>query len=197
MCKTLAFSHEIHLDVVDGVFVPFTSWPYLGEGNPLETKAHTDPFTLEVDLMVVKPFEAARLWESAGADMVVFHVETIDEASLVDFVQHTSMSVGISLHGETQIESLLPYLTHVDYVQLMGITQIGQQGQPFDLAVLDKISYIQKKAPQLPISVDGSVGEDTIDRLLQAGVDRFIVGSAIVKQENPLAAYQALRLHCA
>jgi ribulose-phosphate 3-epimerase len=195
-CAALSFSHELHLDVVDGEFVPFVSWPYAPLGEPYDVKSYTDSFTLEVDLMVSHPFKAARAWEAAGADMLVFHVETIDLHSLIDFVAHTNTSVGLSFHGDTSIETLLPYLSHIDYVQIMGIKHIGQQGQPFEDSVFKSIEYINQQAPTLPISVDGSVNEHTITSLCKAGVDRLIVGSAITKQSDPKGAYNALTLHC-
>jgi ribulose-phosphate 3-epimerase len=196
-CSALSFSHELHLDVVDGEFVPFVSWPYTPKGEPIDVKSYTDGFTLEVDLMVKKPFEAARAWEKAGADMVVFHIETIDVASLADFSLHTNVSVGISLHGDTHVEELLPYIPYADYVQIMGIKAIGQQGQSFDMETLSKVTFVQQHAPGIPVSVDGSVNEQTISMLFKAGVDRLIVGSAVVKQPDPQGAHQALRAACA
>jgi pentose-5-phosphate-3-epimerase len=84
------------------------------------------------------------------------------------------------------------YLPFADYVQLMGIYEIGQQGQSLDEAVFEKIAYIKTHYPLLSITVDGSVNEHTIERLKAAGADRFIVGSAITLQDSPLAAYEAL-----
>jgi ribulose-phosphate 3-epimerase len=195
-CELLAFSHELHLDVVDGKFVPFVSWPYVPLGDAIEVKSYTDRFTLEVDLMVQNPFVAARAWEKAGADMLVFHIETIDLPSLIDFVGHTQVSVGISLHGITPIESILPYVPYVDYIQIMGIQEIGQQGQSFDESALSKIQFVKQQAPALTVSVDGSVNAQSIRPLITAGVDRLIVGSAIVKQDDPYQAYLHLLSCC-
>jgi ribulose-phosphate 3-epimerase len=191
--KALTFSRELHLDVVDGVFVPTVSWPYDPQGEEIAVKPHTDKFTLEVDLMVADPISAARRWVKAGADMLVFHIETVDAASFIDFFTHTrKVSIGVSFHGDTPVEALLPYLPYADYVQVMGIHTIGSQGQPFSESTFEKISWVRREVPQLPISVDGSVNKDSIGRLVKAGVDRLIVGSAIVKQENPSAAYTEL-----
>ncbi|MEY2665424.1 MAG: hypothetical protein RLZZ480_529 [Candidatus Parcubacteria bacterium] len=191
--KSLTFSHELHLDVVDGVFVPTVSWPYHPSGEEVAVKPHTDKFTLEVDLMVADPISAARRWVKAGADMLVFHIETVDVTSFIDFVTHTrKVSIGVSFHGDTPVEALLPYLPYADYVQVMGIHAIGSQGQPFSEATFEKISWLRREVPQLPISVDGSVNKDSIGRLVKAGVDRLIVGSAIVKQGDPEVAYQTL-----
>jgi len=193
MTKALAFSHEFHLDLVDGKFVKAACWPFEPLGEAMAVKPHTDKYTLEVDLMVQNPIGAAKEWIKAGADMLVFHIETVDLASFVDFVEHTpKVSIGVSFHGDTPIEAVLPYIPHADYVQIMGIHTIGAQGQPFDESTFGKIKKIRSEFPQTPISIDGSVNKDTIARLAKAGVDRLIVGSAIVKQADPEAAYHEL-----
>lgn len=193
--KVLTFSREFHLDVVDGKFVPNSSWPCNPVGEAIAVKAHTDTYTLEVDLMVENPIKAAREWIKAGADMLVFHIETVDLASFIDFVEHEgSVSVGVSFHGDTPIESVFPYLQHADYVQVMGIDTIGAQGQPFSERALAYVAHIKSKFPNLPVSLDGSVNKNTIARIAKAGVDRVIVGSAIVGQPDPQSAYEALRV---
>jgi pentose-5-phosphate-3-epimerase len=188
----LSFSREFHLDVVDGKFLPTSSWPYEPVGEPLSVKPQLDAYTLEVDLMVEQPLIAAEKWVAAGVDMLVFHVETLPKEVFANFSQETNVSVGISFNGHTSMETFEAYLPFADYVQLMGIYEIGQQGQPLDEAVFEKISYIKHHYPMLSITVDGSVNEHTIERLKKAGADRFIVGSAIALQENPHAAYQSL-----
>jgi ribulose-phosphate 3-epimerase len=190
--KLFRFSHEIHVDVVDGKFVETISWPYDPSGEVIALKSHTDAYTLEVDLMVENPFKAARAWEEAGADMLVFHVETIDLASFEDFVAHTGITVGISFHGDTDIETVLPYISIADYVQVMGIHTIGAQGQPFSNETFSKIERIKREFPDKMISVDGSVNAHTIKKLAAAGVDRLIVGSAIIGQPDPHEAYRTL-----
>jgi ribulose-phosphate 3-epimerase len=193
MTKVLAFSHEIHLDVVDGIFVGTPSWPYEPSGIAQAVKSYTDAFTLEVDLMVNDPVKAAKEWLAAGADMLVFHVETIDLPSFIDFSNQTNVSIGISLHGDTDFETFLSYMPYADYVQFMGIREIGSQGQPFDDSVLERITLFKQQFPHVLISVDGSVNEHTIAQVTNAGADRCIVGSAIVKQSDPYAAYKHLQ----
>jgi ribulose-phosphate 3-epimerase len=194
MTKALSWSHEFHLDLVDGDFVPSISWPYEPIGEATSVKPHTDKFTLEVDLMVENPIKAARAWEKAGADMFVFHIETVDLPSFIDYVTHAprDISVGVSFHGDTPIESIFPYIPHAEYIQVMGIHTIGSQGQPFSEETFAKIERLKQEFPYTPISVDGAVNESTIAKLAKAGVDRLIVGSAIVKQPDPEAAYQTL-----
>ncbi len=188
----LSFSQEIHVDVVDGKFVPFISWPYEPNGVPKEISSMTDSFTLEVDLMVDDPITAAEAWIEAGADMLVFHVETINLKSFIEFVKTSPVSIGVSSLNDTSLDILLSYLNVADYVQLMGIEKIGVQGQSFDERVFERINAIKESFPNHPITIDGSVNKETILSLKQAGVNRLIVGSAIVSAKNPYEAYKEL-----
>lgn len=189
----LSFSPEIQLDLVDGNFVEAVSWPYQPKGDALSVKSALATYTLEVDLMVSEPLPAARAWLAAGADRLVFHIETISLEAFESFADHTAnISFGVSAHGETTLDQLSLYAEAADYIQLMGIREIGAQGLPFDETVLEKVAELKKRFPHKEISVDGSVNKNTIVRLYQAGVDRFVCGSAIVLQPDPHAAYQEL-----
>lgn len=190
--QQLLFSREFHLDVVDGDFVSASSWPFKPEGKALSVKTLLDKYTLEVDLMVAKPLPAATEWVEAGADMLVFHLETISLDEFKTFAKQTDVSVGVSSHGETPLDKLLEYAAQADYVQLMGIKEIGVQGQPFDEAVLEKIATVKKEFPDKMVTIDGSVNLKTIKILHDAGADRFICGSAIVKQTDPEVAHAEL-----
>ena len=189
----LSFSPEFHLDLVDGKFVSTISWPYEPHGEAISVKPLLDVYTLEVDLMVMDPLAVAEAWVQAGADMLVFHVETISLSDFGKFADtHDKISVGVSAHGETSLETLKEYCQVADYIQLMGIREIGAQGLPFDETVLEKITHLKEQFPDKPITVDGSVNKDTITRLVTAGADRFVCGSAIVGQSNPATAHREL-----
>lgn len=190
--EALAFSPEFHLDIVDGVFVPTVSWPVEPSGSPLSIASLLSYYTLEVDLMVHTPLVQAAEWVSAGADMLVFHIETLSLSDFTTFAEYTPVSVGVSMHGATSIETLLEYAAVADYVQLMGIYEIGAQGQPFDPIVLENIARVKNTFPDMPVSVDGSVNMHTIVDIAQAGADRVICGSAIVQQPDPQQAHAAL-----
>ncbi|MCA9362704.1 thiamine phosphate synthase [Candidatus Kaiserbacteria bacterium] len=190
--KVLSFSPEFHLDLVDGQFVETVSWPYTPSGEPMAVKPYLDRYTLEVDLMVANPVSAAKAWVEAGADMLVFHVETLNLNDLKNFANDYKVSIGVSAHGDTPLSTLVEYVAEADYIQLMGIYKIGAQGMPFDENVLDKITALKKQFPLKSITVDGSVNKDTIKRLADAGADRFICGSAIVKQSDPESAHEYL-----
>jgi ribulose-phosphate 3-epimerase len=188
----LRFASEIQIDVVDGVFVANKSWPYEPSGSPQEVKSVTDPFTLEVDLMVKQPTIAGKAWEEAGADILVFHIESIDIANFELFVERSKVTIAVCADNDTPLEDLWPYAQLADAVQVMGIAQIGSQGQPFDERVLERIEKIKEQFPQLPITVDGSVSEETILRLKEAGADRFVSGSAIIEANDREVAYNKL-----
>lgn len=188
--QQLTFSPEVHLDVVDGEFAGKASWPCQPVGSPRAVQQYTDQFSLEVDLMTVRPIEAAKEWIAAGADMCVLHVETITLSDFRQFASEAAVSIGVSAHGATSIETLFRYAEFADYIQLMGIAEIGVQGQPFDEQVVEKIAAVRKVYPHKAVSVDGSVNAETIARLKDAGANRFVVGSAITLTTNPAQAYK-------
>jgi len=190
--KKIAWSSEVQIDVVDGKAVPFVSWPYEPQGEPISIKGDIAGFTVEVDLMTENPLPAAKKWLEAGVDMLVFHLENISLADFSFFTKETKVSVGISALNDTSFSELCEYVQEADYVQLMGIAEIGTQGQPFDERVLERIKKIKELFPQKPISIDGSVNEETIKRLVEAGASRLIVGSAITKKPDTFSAYENL-----
>jgi len=190
LVSRLAGLPEIHLDVVDGIFVPFISWPYNNQELPRVAKESLDVFSLEVDLMVNKPLAAAHNWIEAGADQLVFHVETISLASFKDFTDNTNMTIGISSNNDTDFNIIKEYLPYADYVQVMGIGAIGTQGQPFDVRSLNRIAMIRENFPNLAISIDGSVNAETLPKLVSLKLNRYIIGSAIIKQDDQILAYK-------
>ena len=190
---TLVFSPEIHVDVVDGKFTSGASWPCDPTGDPAALKLYLDDFTLEVDMMVVNPLPVAVDWITAGADMLVFHIETIDLDNFKSFADFTHVTTSVACHGDTPITTLLSYAEYADAIQLMGIKEIGTQGQPFLESVLEAIKTVKQAYPDKPITVDGSINTDTIAKVIAAGADRVIVGSAITLQPNPYQAYRALQ----
>ncbi len=192
IANRLSFAAEFQLDVVDGIFVPPISWPYAPQGEPLAVKPVLDSYTLEVDLMVADPLPAAAEWIIAGADMLVFHIETLSLEKFASFAEKTGVSVAASAHGDTPLQTLIAYAEHADYVQLMGIREIGAQGLPFNEEVLTTIGLLKERFPNKMISIDGSVNAATITRLKAAGADRFVCGSAVTLQPDPEAAYKAL-----
>lgn len=187
------FTHEVQVDIVDGTFVPFTSWPYGADAHIADLAVFTEEFFMEVDLMLMEPERVIRDYVDAGARMVVVHLESVrDLESIVALRKVSDFKLGFSINNDTPLATLTDVIVHADYVQLMGIAQIGSQGQPFDERVLERIKKLRKAYPTLLISIDGSVNIETVGRLAHAGASRCVSGSAILKQENPEEAYHTL-----
>jgi ribulose-phosphate 3-epimerase len=191
--RRIAFAHEIQIDVVDGEFVPHTSWPYSPSGDPARQSHVWYGHTIEIDLMVSAPIPAAISWVDAGAEMLVFHIESITPAELASFRNnYPHVTIGVAALNDTPIESLTSFLPYADYVQVMGIAKIGAQGASFDRRAVTRIHHLRHERPDLRISVDGSMNPDTLTTVADAGADRFVVGSAILRATEPEHAFTEL-----
>ncbi len=187
----------VQIDVVDGKFATPSTWPYANTKDELqemhrhnELLPYSDKFCLEADLMVSSPEEAAAQWVSAGISRVVIHARSVQDLPKTfeklsekfgyekDFVPGL-LSFGIALSVKDDIALLESVLNQADYVQFMGIKHIGLQGEPFDTGVLSAIKSFSQRYPQVPIQVDGGVSLKTAPLLLDAGVSRLVIGSAI------------------
>lgn len=212
------------IDIMDGVFVPSTSWPYTEGGTKVEPHFLAlsgqkegmpcwEELDYEIDLMIAKPERHIDEWLPLGASRLIFHIESIgDHAAFFDHAIFQSgareiagekvIEVGLAINPDTPPETIEPYLSdmrylgRVDFVQCMGIAKIGYQGQPFDERVLERINRLRVKHPNLPISVDGGVNKDTAKLLKQAGATRLVAGSAIFGHEDTASAIEELKRLC-
>jgi ribulose-phosphate 3-epimerase len=198
----------VQIDVMDGIFVPSTSWPYCSRDTtalqPPTTAVATLPLrqqlVYEVDLMVAAPAQAAPAWIQAGAHRVVVHLESLDDpATLLALLRGRygdTVEVGIALGVDTPAEAIIPWVSAIDVVQCMGIATIGYQGQPFEERVIPKIRQIRAAHPDVALSVDGGVSLDTAPRLIAAGANRLVSGSAIFQSGNIAAAIEQFKQCC-
>jgi ribulose-phosphate 3-epimerase len=204
----------VQVDLMDGIFVPSIDWPYTPGGREELSRTIDEeeglPFwntlNYEIDLMVSTPKEAAEEWIRAGARRIILHLESADD--IKGIVQRLSaelrgptasqvapIELGIALNIDTPNEALEPFLDSVDFVQFMGIEKIGYQGQPFDERVLSKVVDLRALRPDAILAVDGGVNLDTAPLLIEAGVNRLAVGSALFESEDleeTLKAFQSL-----
>ncbi len=192
----------VQIDVVDGIFAQNKTWPYTGSDEHFEQILHEDEglphwqeFDFEVDMMVANPAKEWHKWVSAGARRIIIHQESTQDLGVLiadirsEFPKHESESVfnveiGLAQSIDTPTETLFPYLKDIDFVQFMGIKEIGKQGNPFDTRVLRKIETLKEHAPETIISVDGGVSLETARMLILAGVNRLVVGSALFNSED-------------
>ena len=191
----VSFADSVQIDVVDGVFVPSVSWPYKGEVPHFDLTKSFDSLEIGIDLMVKNPLQAAKDWLSVGANRLVFHIESLsvdDIEEVFDLHDNNHFELALSCNNDTPIQSITRYLDSIDYVQLMGISKIGSQGQTFDERVISRVEILRKEHPELIISIDGSMNAATIPVLKEAGANRFVVGSAILKEADKRHAYDEL-----
>ncbi len=186
----------VQLDFCDGIYVQSKTWPfnhsddYVFEQimNEDEGLPYWDRFNFEFDLMVNEAHKSFDTFIKLGASRIVFHLEAEgDEGEFLEFLEgidlfvRENVEIGVAIRQTTSVEKLDPLISHVDFVQLMGIKEIGKQGEEFDDAVLEQITSLRAKYPDLVMSVDGGVNEGTVTKLREAGATRLIAGSGIWK----------------
>ena len=171
----------LHLDIMDGHFVPNLSF-----GLPVvKAVRRVTDLTLDVHLMISRPEFYVKSFREAGADLLTFHIEAVaDPVALIDEIRKLGAGVGISLNPPTPVENLEPYLDRCDLILAMSVMP-GFGGQEFDPVALEKLRWLRGKvAPSVLLSVDGGVNLDTIGRCAQAGADLFVTGTALLKEAD-------------
>lgn len=172
----------LHLDVMDGHFVPNLTY-----GMPIieGLRRHTS-MPLDVHLMISDPLEYAKPMVDAGADLLTFHIEAVpsrDAAETAQRIRELGVGVGVALNPETPLSTLASCLPVVDMVLVMSV-EAGFGGQTFNPIALEKLTTLREQYPDLLLQVDGGIGLETIGSSRQAGSDLFVVGSAIFGQQD-------------
>ncbi len=202
--KVATYVKTIQIDVMDGKFVPSKSWPYKTNSdtdwenyiNGINGLPHWEDIDFEVDLMVYQQIEEAKKWIQAGAMRVICHVEALKEGEGEEFLklkEEFNIEIYLALIPETSLSILDPYLDKIDGIQFMGINKIGYQGQAFEPKVLEMISEIRGRYPNLAISVDGGVSFETTKDLVEAGATSLASGSVIFNATSAGDAIEELK----
>ena len=184
-------SDFLHLDIMDGHFVPNISF---GPAVTAATRRSTSAF-LDAHLMITEPVRYAPAFLKAGADALTFHVEVVKDpvATAQELRKLGCKHVGITLNPVTAVESVYPALEHVDHVLVMSVVP-GFSGQKFMPEVLPKCEAVKKRLrPNQRLEIDGGIHAETIRSARDAGVDWFVVASAIFDQKDRAAAIAVLR----
>ncbi len=190
----------VQIDICDGQFVPNATWPYKKHDatfDKLLTEDEGLPFweklNYEIDLMVNRAEDVVEDWMRAGATRIIIHAEMKGDFVGAITKIKDSVEIGLALNVETPLEIIEKYINDINFIQCMGIDNIGFQGQDFDAKVIDKVKQIRIKYPDVVISVDGGVSLESAPRLIQAGANRLVAGSAIFDSENAFDALEAFR----
>ncbi len=183
----------LHVDVMDGHFVP-----NLTLGLPvLERIAEVSPIPIDAHLMIDDPDRWAPRYVEAGASSVTFHIEAaFSPIRLARQLRGMGARAGIAIRPATPVEPLLKDLSEFDMVLVMTV-EPGFGGQTLNEATLPKISLLRdavnKVGGEIWIQADGGVTADNIGRVVEAGADMIVAGSAVYGSNNPGAELGVLR----
>lgn len=183
-----------HVDVMDGHFVPNISI-----GVPVvQSLSKVSPIPLDVHLMISDPLFYLPAFVKAGADLIVFHLESeSDVQKTIDAIRAAGKKAGIALKPKTPAEAVFPYLEQLDMVLVMTV-EPGFGGQSFMTDMCPKIEAIRRRLDELGLStdieVDGGIDPKTAPWVAAAGANVLVAGSAVFRYENyaePIAAIRS------
>ncbi len=179
----------IHLDVMDGHFVPNISI-----GAPVIAamkKVCKVPF--DVHLMISDPYFYIDDFVKAGADIITFHVECdSDIDKTIDKIIAGGCKAALAVKPNTDIEAVYPYLDSLSMVLVMTV-EPGFGGQSFMESTMPKIEKLRAKCPELDIQVDGGINTETVKIAGKAGANVMVAGSAVFNSENPKETIRLLK----
>ncbi|XP_050579497.1 ribulose-phosphate 3-epimerase [Bombus affinis] len=186
----------LHLDVMDGHFVPNLTF-----GHPLVKCLRnkiTDVF-FETHMMVSNPNLWIEPMANAGVNQYTFHVEAVNNVPLLcRKVREIGMKVGVALKPQTPVNVVEDYVELADMVLIMTV-EPGFGGQKFMEPMMEKVSWLRKNYPTLDIEVDGGVGPETIDACAKAGANMIVSGTAVIGSSDQAKVIKTLRdtVNCA
>ena len=185
--KVGAAAATIHIDVMDGVFVPERAW-----ADPEAIAAMHMPYQIEAHFMVTDPVAAARVWIAAGAaQRIIPHAEALGWHEAWTLGQRAGVEVGVAVNPDTAIAEIADAIAEISVVLVMGVHP-GRSGQPLEPHIVQKIHALHQRYPALMIEVDGGVHLRTAPALAAAGASRLIAASALFGEKNFSEAFRAL-----
>jgi len=179
--KALDHAFMIHLDIMDGHFVPNLSF-----GSHIAKDMSTmTQLPLDVHLMVTHPIQHIPAFAELAPQYITVHVEAKDVDKSLDMIKGSNIGAGISLKPGTPIETIFPYIDKVDLVLIMTV-EPGFGGQAFMTEMLHKVRQLKsyQEKHHFIIEVDGGVNDETLRLCEEAGVDVAVVGSHLFKQKD-------------
>ena len=173
----------LHIDVMDGIFVPSISF-----GFPVirSIRKLTNRF-FDVHLMITEPERYIEEFAEAGADGITVHVEACKcMIETIEHIKSLGLKAGVSLHPQTPVSAIMPYLDKVDKVLIMTVNT-GFGGQKYIEGCTQKIvairKAIQERGLNVDVEVDGGVNKENAEKIIEAGANILVSGSSIFQGE--------------
>lgn len=183
----------IHIDVMDGVFVPNISFgfPVIQAMRPLTAK------TFDVHLMIVQPDNYVDAFKDAGAEILSVHLEACTHLHrTIQKIHNAGMKAGVAVNPHTSISLLEDTIQDIDLICLMSVNP-GFGGQQFIENTYEKISRLKdliiKRNSSALIEIDGGVSLQNARKLVECGADVLVAGNAVFRSENPVQTIHALK----
>lgn len=197
----------VQIDICDGIFVKNQTWPFATGGfgdfdfikilNEEEGLPFWTDFDFELDMMVIDAVENFEIYMKLGPKRMIFHLGAQKDLKEfehfldgLDMYTRDNVEIGLAFKPSDDLSIISKLSSKVDFLQCMGIDEIGFQGQEFDKNVVENIKYLKEELPGVVISVDGGVNLENAPVLVDVGVDRLTVGSAIWKSSDPIGALE-------
>lgn len=189
-----AGAQYIHVDVMDGMFVPSISY-----GMPvIKSLRKTTDKLFDVHLMIEEPIRYIKEFVESGADLISVHVEACkDVAATLKEIKKYGIKCAVTINPKTSVSAIVPYLSQVDMILVMSV-EPGFGGQKFIEGSLDKVREIKRLLTEAglhaDIEIDGGINKDNIQDVVRAGANVIVAGSAIFREDAAENTRMFLRL---
>ena len=183
----------LHLDVMDGVFVPNISF-----GIPIiESVRQKTNLFFDTHLMISDPIKYVEAFKKAGANSLTIHIETCPEPKKIfEEMRELGLKIGLAVNPQTPVDKLFPFLDQIDTALVMSVEPGfgGQIFQPHSISKIIKLrSQIEIRQLQVQIQVDGGVNLSNSNTCIKAGATQIVAGSAIFGDQNPTQIISNMR----
>lgn len=188
-----AGAEYLHLDVMDGIFVPNMSFSFpIIEAIKGKTK-----MVLDVHLMITEPGRYIKETAAAGADIITVHLEACrDAAATLRAIREAGVRAALSVKPNTPVEAVYPYLELTDMILIMTV-EPGYGGQKLIPETIEKVRTLRReldlRSLSVEIEVDGGITPENAGTLVEAGADVLVAGSSVFRARDRAAAVAALR----
>ncbi len=179
----------LHLDVMDGVFVPNFSYGL----TIVQAFRRATDMPLDVHLMMTRPERYLSQFHEAGADSITFHIEAVDDPqAAIRQIHDLGMAAGVAVDRDTPVSAIADVAALCDLILIMTI-KAGFGGQSFIPSLLEKLDEVRVMAGPGPVlQVDGGVNQSTIGECIQAGAEWMVVGSGVFQHDDYGKAHRDL-----